>query len=221
MGDDQPDLIRRIASVLGHELRNPLAVINNSAYFVRAKLGSAGLDPKVEKHLKIIESEISRADGLIGDMLAYVRPHEAAVETKVFDAVVKSAVAAYEPPAGVKLDVKLGAKDAKARVDVKGFNDALNRVLDNAVDAMGSKGAAKIATGVDSSVVFVTVADGGLGVAAEVKSTLFDPFVTSKPRGLGLGLSLARKYLEAVGGKITVESTPTGSTFRLSLPKAR
>ncbi len=221
MADDQSDLIGRIASVLGHELRNPLAVINNSAYFVRAKLGSAGVDPKVEKHLKIIESEITRADGLIGDILTYVRPYEASAETKVFDAVVKSALAAYEAPKGVKLEVKLGAKDAKAKVDSKSFSEALKRVLDNAVDAMDSKGTVKIATGIESARVFISIVDAGPGVDSKVKNTLFDPFVTSKPRGLGLGLALAKKFLSAVGGEITAESNSKGATFRITLPQER
>ena len=76
MDAHQAELIRRIASVVGHELRNPLAVINNSAYFVKAKLAGSALDPKVEKHLKIIESEITRADDLISDILTYSRKCE-------------------------------------------------------------------------------------------------------------------------------------------------
>src|SRR5271156_4526061 len=74
---DDMELIRRIASVVGHELRNPLAVINNSAYFLKTKLGQDGkLDPKVEKHLGIVVGEIGRADGLIADILTYSRALE-------------------------------------------------------------------------------------------------------------------------------------------------
>ncbi len=220
MADDQKELIRRIASVVGHEMRNPMAVINNSAYFVRAKLGAANLDPKVEKHLKIIESEIARADRIIGDMLTFSRPYEAAAETKVFDELVKAAVAGYVGPEGAKVDAKYGAKDAKVKADAKAFGDCLKRLLDNAVDAMDGKGTVKLATGADKGGVFVSVTDAGAGVDAKVKDSLFEPFVTTKPRGLGLGLSLARKLLGAVGGELSYESTPKGATFRIVLPKA-
>src|SRR5579871_6359147 len=135
MAEDQKELIRRIASVVGHDLRNPMAVINNSAYFVRAKLGATSLDPKVEKHLKIIESEIARADRLIGDMLTFSRVYEAQAETKPLDVLVKDAVAAYAAPEGGKIDLKTGAKDAAVKVDVKGFTDSVKRLLDNAFSA--------------------------------------------------------------------------------------
>ena len=220
MPEDQRELIRRIASVVGHELRNPMAVINNSAYFVRAKLGAASLDPKVEKHLKIIESEISRADKLIGDMLTYSRAYEPSAETKPLDALVKEAVGLYTAPEGGKIDLKLGAKDAAVKADAKAFADCVKRLLDNAFCAQGDKGTVKLATGVDKSGVFLTVADTGTGVDAKVKDTLFDPFVTTKPRGMGLGLSLARKLLAAVGGEISFDSSAKGSTFRVVLPKA-
>jgi len=220
MAEDQRELIRRIASVVGHELRNPMAVINNSAYFVRAKLGATSLDPKVEKHLKIIESEIARADKLIGDMLTFSRAYEPAAETKPLDLLVKDSVGLYAAPDGGKVDLKLGAKDTPVRADAKAFADCVKRLLDNAFDAQGGKGTVKVATGADKSGVFLTVADTGSGVDAKVKDTLFDPFVTTKPRGMGLGLALARKLLGAVGGAVSYESTPKGTTFRVVLPKA-
>jgi signal transduction histidine kinase len=220
MPEDQRELIRRIASVVGHELRNPMAVINNSAYFVRAKLGAATLDPKVEKHLKIIESEIARADKIIGDMLTFSRAYEASAETKPFDALVKEAVGLYAAPEGGKIDLKLAAKDASVKADARAFADCLKRLLDNAFFAQGDKGTVKLTTGADKSGVFLTVCDSGSGVDVKVKDTLFDPFVTTKPRGMGLGLSLARKLLAAVGGEISYESSPKGATFRVVLPKA-
>lgn len=214
------EILRRAASVIGHDLRNPMAVINNSAYFVRAKLGQAGLDPKVEKHLKIIETEIVRADKLLGDMLTFSRPFEPSIEARDFDGVVGEAVKAYAAPAGGKVDVKLGAKGVKARLDAKAFADALRRLLDNAFAAMEDKGTVKVATGTDKAGVFVSVADSGKGVDPQIESLMFEAFMTTKPKGLGLGLSLARKFLEASGGSVAYESTPKGATFRLVLPKA-
>jgi signal transduction histidine kinase len=220
MDSAQKELLRRAASVIGHDLRNPMAVINNSAYFVRAKLGQTGLDPKVEKHLKIIEAEIARADRLLGDMLTFSRPYEASAETRDFDPVVADAVKAYQAPEGGKVELKAGAKGAKAKLDAKAFADALKRLLDNAFAAQGEKGTVKVATGTDKSGVFVAVADSGPGVDPKIADLMFEAFMTTKPKGLGLGLSLARKFLEAHGGSVTFESTPKGSTFRLSVPKA-
>jgi signal transduction histidine kinase len=220
MADEQGALIRRIASVVGHELRNPMAVINNSAYFVRAKLGSANLDPKVEKHLKIIESEIARADGLITDILTYARVCEPMKENRQIDALVEAALASYAAAEGCKADFKSGAKGAEVSADPKLVGEALKRLLDNAFDAMDGKGAAKVATGAGKEDVWISVTDSGAGVDAKIKGSLFEPFVTTKPRGLGLGLALSKKVLEAQGGSVDYQPGAKGSTFRLVLPRA-
>lgn len=219
MDKAQQEILRRAASVIGHDLRNPLAVINNSAYFVRAKMGK-GLDPKVEKHLKIIESEIARADGLIGDMLTFSRPYEPALETKDFDPVVADAVEAYAAPEGGKVDLKLGAKGGTAKFDVKGLHDSIKRLLDNAFAAQEDKGTVKVVTAAGKDGLSVSVTDTGKGVDPKIESLMYEVFMTTKPKGMGLGLSLARKFMEGVGGSVTHETGPKGSTFRLVLPKA-
>jgi signal transduction histidine kinase len=149
MGAEQSELIRRIAGVIGHELRNPMAVINNSAYFVRSKLGSAGLDPKVEKHLKIIESEIARADHMISDILFFTRPCQAALETKNIDQVIETALAATETPTPCKIEFKPGAKGVSAPLDVRLLTSALGRLIENACDAMEGKGTIHVRTGIE------------------------------------------------------------------------
>ena len=220
MADDQAQLIRRIASVVGHELRNPMAVINNSAYFVRAKLGAANLDPKVEKHLKIIEAEIARADRMLSDILAYSRVCEPMKESLAIDELVASALKTYQAPEGGKVEFKAGAKDAAVKADPKLVGDSVKRLLDNAFDAMGGKGAAKVATGSGKEGVWISVTDSGAGVDMKIKGSLFEPFLTTKPKGLGLGLALSKKVLEAQGGFADYQAGAKGSTFRLILPKA-
>jgi signal transduction histidine kinase len=220
MNKGEQELLRRAASVIGHDLRNPLAVINNSAYFVRAKLGQAKLDPKVEKHLKIIESEISRADKLLADMLTFSRPYEPAAETIPLDSIVADTVESFPKPEGGKIDLKLGAKGAVAKFDGKAVGDALRRLIDNAFAAQEEKGTVKVATAAGKDGLTISVADAGKGVDPKIVEIMYEAFMTTKPKGMGLGLSLARKYLEGNGGTVTHETGPKGSTFKLTLPKA-
>lgn len=220
MNKGEQELLRRAASVIGHDLRNPMAVINNSAYFVRAKLGQSKLDPKVEKHLKIIESEIARADKLIGDMLTFSRPYEPAAETVPLDSVVGDAVESYAAPEGGKIDLKLGAKGVNGKFDGKAIGDALKRLLENAFAAQEEKGTVKVATSAGKDGLVVAVTDAGKGVDPKIADVMFEAFMTTKPKGMGLGLALARKYLEGNGGSVAYETGPKGSTFRLLLPKA-
>ncbi|MBI2787040.1 MAG: HAMP domain-containing histidine kinase [Elusimicrobia bacterium] len=216
----EAELLRRAASVIGHDLRNPMAVINNSAYFVRAKLGQAKLDPKVEKHLKIIESEIARADKLIADMLTFSRPYEPAAETVPLDSVVGDAVENYTPPEGGKVDLKLGAKGVNGKFDGKAIGDAVKRLLENAFAAQDEKGTVKVATTAGKDGLTISVTDAGKGVDPKIADVMFEAFMTTKPKGMGLGLALARKYLEGNGGSVAYETSPKGSTFKLLLPKA-
>jgi signal transduction histidine kinase len=220
MNKGEKELLRRVASVIGHDLRNPLAVINNSSYFVRAKLGDKGLDPKVEKHLKIIESQVARADKLLADMLTFSRPYEAAAETLPLDSVVREAVESFPTPDGGKIDLKLGAKGASSKFDGKAIADAVQRLIDNAFAAQDETGSVKVVTVAGKDALVISVTDGGKGVASDIKDLMYEAFMTTKPKGLGLGLSLARKYLEGNGGTVTHETGPKGSTFKLTLPKA-
>lgn len=220
MTKGEQELLRRAASVIGHDLRNPLAVINNSAYFVRAKLGQAKLDPKVEKHLKIIESEIARADRLLADMLTFSRPYEPAAETMPLDSVVGDAVEGYPTPEGGRIDLKLGAKGVTAKFDGKAVGDALERLLDNAFAAQEEKGTVKVVTAAGKDGLTISVSDTGPGVDPKIKDVMYEAFMTTKPKGMGLGLALARKYLEGNGGSVSHETGPKGSTFKLILPKA-
>ena len=175
MNKGEQELLRRAASVIGHDLRNPLAVINNSAYFVRAKLGQTKLDPKVEKHLKIIESEISRADRLLADMLTFSRPYEPAAETMPFDSIVGDTVENFPKPEGGRIDLKLGAKGAVAKFDGKAVGDALKRLIDNAFAAQEEKGTVKVATSTGKDGLTISVADTGKGVDATIEGVMYGP----------------------------------------------
>ena len=221
MDKGQQEILRRAAAVIGHDLRNPLAVINNSAYFVRAKLGGGkGLDPKVEKHLKIIESEIARADHLLADMLTFSRPYESAAETMPLDSVVGDAVESYPAPEGGKIDLKLGAKGVSVKFDGRAVGDALKRLINNAFAAQEEKGTVKVVTAAGKDGLTISVIDGGKGVDPKIAGVMYEAFMTTKPKGMGLGLPLALKYLEGNGGTVTHETGPKGSTFTLVLPKA-
>ena len=219
----QSELIKRIASVVGHELRNPLAVINNSSYFVRTKLGSGGaLDPKVEKHLGIVASEVARADRLIADLLAYSRPLELVKTRKALADVVAAAVDSLDRPAGVKVVVKPMKDSLEADVDCAKLAEAARRLLENAVEAAAPSGTVTVTVGRDKGFSFIEVRDTGPGIKQEILRSLFEPFFTGKPRGLGLGLALARKIAQAHGGRAEGGNAPDGGArFRLLVPHGR
>jgi signal transduction histidine kinase len=222
MDKTQYELIRRIASVVGHELRNPLAVINNSSYFVKTKVGAMKeKDPKVEKHLGIIASEIARADRLIADMLSFSRPLEIKPVPTGLGPVVAQALKDCAVPEGVKVKREGSKAELQVKADAKVLADALRRVLDNAVAAAEPSGSVVVAVGEASGMAGVEVKDSGPGIKEDVLASVFQPFFTTKPRGLGLGLAVALKIVEAHGGRIEVKNLPGGgASVRVLLPLA-
>jgi len=220
MASEQPDLLRKVASVIGHELRNPLAVISNSAYFLKAKLGADGrLDPKVEKHLGIVASEVARADRMIGDLLTYSRPIEKRLGQCAVASVVESAVAALAAPETVKIEKSLDGSEAA--IETEHLSLIVRKLLDNAVEAMPKGGTIKITVKGSAKGVVLEIKDDGEGIKSEVLPNLFQPFATGKPKGLGLALALSRKILSAYGGSISGKNEKGGgASFRVELPKA-
>lgn len=207
MDKDQLELLRRVASTIGHELRNPLAVMNNSIHFLKAKLG-VGADPKVAKHLGILADEIARVDGMIGEMLAYSRP----VEVKpAFADLVPWIVAEIKDldAEGARIETNI-PKSFKAKADEAAFRGALRRLLKNAVQAAGPGGTVVVSAVTEQDAAVVTVCDTGKGIAPEADGKLFTPFFTTKPRGLGLGLAMARRLMEAQGGRVECRSGKNG-----------
>lgn len=220
MACEPPDLLRKVASVIGHELRNPLAVISNSAYFLKAKLGADGrLDPKVEKHLGIVASEVARADRMIGDLMAYSRPVEKRPGGSAVAAVVESALAALAAPETVKIEKALDGSEAAIEAEHLGV--IVRALLDNAVEAMPGGGALRITAKGSGKSVVLEVRDSGAGIKGEILPILFQPFATGKPKGLGLALALSKKIVTAYGGAISGKNEKSGgASFRVELPKA-
>lgn len=218
--------LARMAPVISHEIRNPLAVLGNSAYFIKTKLaGQSGLDPKVAKHLGIIESEIRRANETLGEILAFARMREPACSPQRFNALVEATLKTLDLPAPLLLKKDLCAQDPSVSADPELLGQALRHVLRNGVESLvneaGESPSLAVRTSIEAGSARLEVSDNGPGMTEDALANLFVPFHTGKPRGIGLGLAFARKVLVKHRGKIEVRNTPPkGCTFTLSLPLA-
>lgn len=203
--------LKLMAPIISHEIRNPLAVIGNSAYFVKTKLDILKVsDPKVAKHLSHIETELRHANDVLEDMLLYARMKEPALSATPLMSVAADALGELPKPAGVKLDNKLDAKAPKAMVDPELATRSLRHVVRNALEAAGEGGLVKVeAAAGKANTVVVTVSDTGPGFPKEMDGRLFIPFQTTKPRGIGLGLAYVKKTAERMGGKVECSAPGT------------
>ena len=211
-----------MASVVGHEIRNPLAIISNSIYFIKRKLTIEGaeLDPKLAKHIAIIEGEVKHSNEIIEEILLFTRSKEMHLAPAPVNAVVKDVAAYYQFPAGVTVKTIPDPAEPRAALDVEVIALAARYVLDNAVQAMPEGGSITMETSHDEKSARIAVTDSGPGLPEGDGEKVFTPFFTTKPRGVGLGLTLARKFLEQQGGTVTAENAQgCGARITLSLPR--
>jgi len=212
--------IGEFSSGVAHELRQPLGVISNSAYFLGMKLKDTA-DEKVNRHLAILDKEVKRANHLITDLLEFARMPMPTLKECDINQVVEEALSGVDIPPNVEVKKELKEDLPKIHADFDQIQRTCLNIIANAILAMPGSGSLKIKTeeGKEEGNIEISIADTGEGIPEENMGKIFEPLFTTKPRGVGLGLSLCKKYVEAHGGKIEVESeVEKGTKFVVKLP---
>ena len=215
--------IGQMASVVGHEIRNPLAVINNSIFFIKTKLSKMGqTDPKVDKHVAIIESEIKQANGIINEILNYSRSRELKCEVMAINHFLEELVSVYPFPSHIEVVKQFDPRGPIVNIDQDEMRQAVRNLIGNGIEVMPNGGIVRLRTEVvDAGWVRIDIADGGSGIPPDVVDKIFAPFFTTKARGTGLGLAVVRKAVDRHQGRVDVESVVgKGTTFKIYLPLA-
>jgi signal transduction histidine kinase len=214
--------IGELASVVGHELRNPLGVITNAHYLLRNVLQRKDPDPDADRHLATAEREVGAATLIVSDLLDYARAREpvtSAVDVADLISEVQSVLPAPPEVTVVRAD-EPGLPSVRADRDQ--LRQVLLNVLSNAYEAVGPNGGTvTIRTASTDAKVSIAVADTGVGMDDETRAQMFEPFFTRKTRGTGLGLAVTRRIVDSHGGVIDIDSTPgRGTTFTVDFPVA-
>ena len=217
--------IGQMAAVVGHEIRNPLAVINNSIYFIKTKLSTGQEpDPKIAKHIKIIESEIQQANGIINEILTYSRQRELQPERVQVNHWLEELLSVYPFPPHVELVKTFDPADPALEIDKTEMQQTIRNLIGNGIEVMPPPKGGKITIRTRISEpgwCEITIGDSGAGIPPDVLDKIFAPFFTTKARGTGLGLAVVRKVVDRHKGRIDVESqVGVGTTFKLYLPIA-
>jgi two-component system sensor histidine kinase HydH len=214
--------IGQFAASIGHELRNPLGVIDSSLFLLRQHLpaGCAAV-PGVAKHLARIEREVLRASKTINDILDLARDRPPQRQRTELRRLVDSAVGAAVLPAAVQVHSTPSLADLYIDVDPDQIRQVLINILTNAAQAMPHGG--RIEVGADAAPDGPTrlrIRDDGPGIPADVCPRIFEALFTTKAKGTGLGLALCRQIMHAHGGAIELEPTQAGASFVLTVPAA-
>ena len=209
--------IGKLASMVSHELRNPLGVIGNSAYYLKMKLGDGG--EKVKSHLDILEKEVAICSKIISELLDFGRPAKPAVGEADINSIVEQTLSCCQVPSNVELVTELGEGLPKVMADKDQMQQVFHNLLLNAAQAMPQGGRLTVRTAHRDNLVQAEFADTGIGIPRDNLTRIFQPLFSTKAKGTGLGLAVTESILDRHGGTIEVESEEgKGTTFTVSLP---
>ena len=221
----QGQLLRaeRLASIgllgggIAHELRNPLGVISNAVYFIKQRLDS--VDEKARRHLEIVEREVRHSVKIIENLVDFSMGIVPATTRLNLNGIIRDALEFAPVPEGVAVSLSLDPDLPGIVGDETQLLQVIEHLVRNAAQAMEGNGQLRIATGTSAEAVWATVEDSGPGVPLENQSRIFEPLISTRVKGMGLGLALARKILGAHGGDIRLISEPGhGAIFLVELP---
>lgn len=217
--------IGRMTSGVAHDIRNPLNYVELAVGELwRKRQGLGSPSPAEEALYSGVRQELRRVGTIASDLLAFGRPVIPHLRNEDADDILlqcRNDIGRRRPDRGK--DVALEAEDdIRVVADSDLLRRALTNVIENALDATGPGDRVKVGCrGETDEVVLFRVADSGPGVSQEIVDHVFEPYLTSKPSGTGLGLALAHQWIVDMGGTISLENRPEGGTqVDIRLPRA-
>jgi signal transduction histidine kinase len=218
----------QLSAGLAHEIRNPLGVIKGSAEILTQKLDNS--NPLAKELAGYIYTEVNRVSALVSRFLDFARPSQLELHASDLAQVVErclKTVSEQGACAKVKIHRDFAPGLANVMLDQDLCDQVFTNLLMNACEAMGEQGGdlrvrvrAENAKEGEAGVT-AEIEDSGPGVPRELKEQIFNPFVTTKKSGVGLGLAIVSKIVDAHGGSLKLVSEPGhGACFHVTFPAA-
>ena len=209
----------RLATGVAHELRNPIGIIKILVELMKQEYSQVS---GIEEFTRAIDEQVDRQDLEVQELLDFGRPTTVAIkECSVNDLIkgVVSFLAAMLRKQNVSVVLQLDDNLSKISADTEKLKKVFVNLILNAAEAMPAGGELDIITKGTDDLVSISFSDTGVGIPAEEKLRIFDPFYTTKKTGTGLGLSISYQNIILHGGTIEVDSVLNqGSTFIINLP---
>jgi signal transduction histidine kinase len=207
----------QLVGSIGHELRNPLGVMETSLFIAKQR---AGEDERMRKHLDRLGEQLGIANQIVTDLLDILRDKPLLKESVQLAPILDAAIRLVRVPPNVRIVLE-GIEDVPAFPgDAGQLRQAFVNLIENGVHAASPDGEVRV-QGRIADMVEVTVRDTGAGIDPAIQRRLFEPLVTTKARGIGLGLTLVKRITERHGGTVTCVSHPgEGARFIVRLPRA-
>ena len=185
--------IGQMASIVSHEIKNPLAVIKNAVYLIKARLGD-NAEPKILKNISVIDQEINQANGIIEEILGYARSREQILTVTDLTLYIKEILSSYPMPENIRVATEFAPKSLIIKIDTEEIKQAVRNIIGNAIEVMPEGGRLVIKTFAgEAGTAVLSIRDSGPGIPKEIRDNIFTPFFTTKARGTGLGLAVVKK----------------------------
>jgi PAS domain S-box-containing protein len=210
------------AGMVGHDIRNPLQSITSDVYLAKTELGSTSESEEKKnalESLEEIEKSVSYINKIVADLQDFARPLSPRFEEIDFEQTVHSVLARLNIPGNVTVKQSVRKDFPKLNTDPSYLQRIIANLANNAIQAMPKGGKLTISAVSKNGRAMISVEDNGEGIPKEVRDRMFTPLVTTKSKGQGFGLSVVKRFTEALGGAVTFESeVGKGTKFTIELP---
>jgi len=210
--------IGEAASMIGHDLRNPLQAIMYSLFLAKKELESSP-NANLMEIVKIIEEQVEYMNKIVSDLQDYARPIKPNFVETNFEKIVREVLSTVRIPANIKVDIDIDEAFTAFPTDPLLMKRVLTNLITNAIQAMENGGLLRISAYKKGNDAFISIQDTGVGIPEENLSKIFQPFFTTKAKGQGLGLAVCKRIIESLQGSITLDSkVGKGTTVTIKLP---
>lgn len=218
------EVISQIAAETAHEIKNPLQVINSGLYYLKMPLQQQKI--KVQDILQRMNNATLRINDFINDLLNITAPIQLKRELVNITKLIESAINEFpkELFSDIDFQQQMATNLPEIEADFNRLKQVIVNLVKNAVESMKEvrNKKLKLASEIKEDFITITVSDTGHGIPHENIGKIFDPFYTTRAKGIGLGMSICFRFIEAHQGTIEVESqVGYGTTFVISLPLKR
>jgi PAS domain S-box-containing protein len=209
--------IGELAGMVGHDLRNPLMSISAAQYYLKTTSESALNEQQLEM-MGIIEEDIAYCNKIVDDLQDYAREMRLEMASVMPRKLLEASLSTISLPKNIRILNKTLSKPA-IQIDPLLMRRVFSNIIKNAIEAMPEGGKLTIGTNETDGAIEFTFTDTGNGISKPVLKKIGKPLFTTKARGMGFGLAICYRIVEAHKGKISIESTVgKGTTVRVTLP---
>jgi len=209
--------IGELSGMIGHDLRNPLTAIKNAVYYLKRKQACSG-DSKEKEMLDIVDKSVEHANKIVGSLLEYSAEIRLEIEQSSPKELIDYVLLMAQVPERVRI-VDRTNYEPIIWIDVNKMERVFLNLIKNAFDAIPARGTLEVSSKRVEENVEIVFKDDGEGMSEQTLAKIFNPLFTTKAQGMGFGLAICKRIVEAHHGEINVKSTlGKGTTFTITLP---